>query len=70
MAVDALPFYEAEAKKRQRRSGGAVPQKIAEPEAGEACEKVACSFGVNRTYGSDSKAIAKVEMTVTNNHDK
>lgn len=51
VAVDALPLFREEAKKRQQAAGGAVPQKIGEaPHEGEATQKAAKTFNTNRTY--------------------
>ena len=57
IAIEILPMLEAEAKERQRKSGGAVPQKIAEPEKGEAREKAAQLVGTNREYVAAAKKI-------------
>jgi N6-adenosine-specific RNA methylase IME4 len=61
IALDALPFYEAEAKKRQATStGGANPQlteQIPGADSGEARQQVARKFKVNPHYVSDAKQI-------------
>jgi hypothetical protein len=64
IAVDALPLYEAEAKERQRASGGdhkAVSPKMGEPvqDAGKAADFAATAFGVSRGYVEDARAIKK-----------
>lgn len=63
-AVDALPFYEREAKQRQRESGKKhgrgkkVGQKIDRPmDGGRATEKAAKNFGTNRQYVTDYRAV-------------
>lgn len=67
VAVELLPFFEAEAKKRQKASGGdkvsekakAVPEKIPEPVkgSGDARKAAAVSVGVNDRYVSDAKKV-------------
>jgi N6-adenosine-specific RNA methylase IME4 len=59
VAVDALPFFESEARKRQEAGNNQhrVTQKVAEGSKGEAREKVAAVLHTNRQYVSDAKAI-------------
>lgn len=62
VALNALPFYEAEAKERQTatlKQGDKLPvtQKIEERDAGEAAEQVGKMFGVNRQYIHEAKKI-------------
>ena len=71
-AADAMPFYKAEAKKRQATStGGTRPQlrqKVVEADKGKATEKVAKEFDTNRQYVADVEIIkrkAKAERKKT-----
>jgi N6-adenosine-specific RNA methylase IME4 len=61
IAVEALPFFEAEAKKRmQIRKGdqpGATTAKMPELDKGESREQASKAFGVSPRYISDAKAI-------------
>lgn len=67
-SLDALPFFEAEAKERQRDAGGdhgnqytggkvAVVQKIAPVARQKARDQAAEAFQTNRQYVSDAKRI-------------
>src|ERR1043166_7238292 len=61
-AVEALPWFEKEAKQRMRAGGGdkkSGKQKIADPIPlqGQARDQAASQFHVNRQYVSDAKAI-------------
>jgi N6-adenosine-specific RNA methylase IME4/ParB-like chromosome segregation protein Spo0J len=71
IAEEALPFYEQEAKARQKEHGGTAPGKPAESlsqkidqviiekekHTGKATEQAARDFGTNRQYIADVKAI-------------
>ena len=64
-ATEALPFYEKEAKERQRASGAPKGQKggtrvsarMREPLEGKASEKASEDFGVSPRYVEDAKEI-------------
>lgn len=63
-SLEAVPFFEAEAKKRHDKLSGSwaknkdeVRQKIAEPDDGKASEQAAKAFGTNRQYVQDAKRI-------------
>ena len=63
IAVDVLPLYEAEAKKRQKQAGEIygrgqkVSQSIEQPIKGKATDHAARFFDTNRQYISDLKRI-------------
>lgn len=68
VALDALPLFEAEARKRQAAAGAsAAPgrpakkdtEEIPEVSEGESREQAASQFGVNPHYISDAKKIAE-----------
>jgi N6-adenosine-specific RNA methylase IME4 len=59
-AAEALPLYEAEARKRQLatlKKGSSVPEKFQERGAGEAADHASRDFGVNAHYIADMKAM-------------
>lgn len=62
ISLDALPLFEAEAKRRQRAHGDTAPgrtvrQLVAEV-SGKSADQAAATFKVNHAYVSDAKAIA------------
>lgn len=65
LALDLLPHFEAEAKKRQAHGqtapGKTLPERIPEPSVwtGEAREQAADAVGVNPRYVSDAKRISE-----------
>jgi len=63
IAVDALPLFEAAARKRQAHGqtapGRTLTTKMSEASQGEAAEHAAKAFGVSKTYIKQAKAIKK-----------
>lgn len=62
VAVECLPHFESEAKKRQSMAGGdhkALTAKLQEAEKGESAEKAAKLVGASPRYVYDAKAIKK-----------
>ncbi len=63
LAVDAKPLYEAEAKKRQIKSGKEhgrgqkVQQLFAEPITGQSRDKAAADFGTNHQYVNQAEKV-------------
>lgn len=59
IAQDALPFFEQDAKERQRAAGGAVKAKLPEPEKRQARDDAAAAVGVSPRYVQDAKQVAQ-----------
>lgn len=74
IANSLLPFYQAEAKERQKASGGdmtkkAVTQKVAEPKKGLPA-KCACGCNIWQVIGNDRKCRSCGQMLVAVTDDE
>jgi hypothetical protein len=68
VGLDLLPFFAADAKRRQKESGKIngrgqkVKQKVAEPKRQQSRDEAAAAVGVNRQYIQDAKKVKAADQ--------